>query len=120
MKKILIIDDDPGILKVIKFRLVKMGYEVLVAVNGKQGLEKAIEIKPDLVLLDFFMPVLNGDEVCKRIKAEQTTKHIPVILMTADALQIKEKHLQDMGADAKILKPFESQDLIAQVRKHIG
>ena len=120
MKKILIIDDDPGIVKVIQYRLIKLGYEVLTAVDGKEGLQKAMDIKPDLVLLDYFMPSLNGDEVCKHIKAHEATKHIPVILMTADTQQIQEKQLCQMGADDKIIKPFESEEFFKKIRKYLG
>ena len=120
MKKILIIDDDPGIIKVVEFRLVKMGYEVLIAVNGKEGLQRTMEINPDLVLLDFTMPFLNGDEVCKRIKAGEATKHIPVILMTGSEPQIREKQLHEMGAQDFILKPFKFEELFEKIRKFIG
>jgi CheY-like chemotaxis protein len=120
MKRVLIIDDDPGIIKVVQFRLVKMGYEVLTAVDGKEGLQKVMEKKPDLVLVDFSMPFLKGDDVCKHIKAEKTTRHIPVILMTGSVPQIQEKQLYEMGFDDMIIKPFEPEKFLEKVRKHIG
>jgi len=119
MKKILITDDEPDIVKVIRFRLVKMGYEVVIAVNGREGLEMARTIKPDLVLLDFRMPFLNGDEVCKEIKKDQSTKHIPVILMTASIQNALEEDIKSMGADDYILKPFEPEELIQKIKKLI-
>lgn len=119
MKKILIIDDEPDIIKVVKFRLIKMGYEVMTATNGKEGLEMVRPTKPDLVLLDFRMPFLNGDEVCKEIKKDESTKHIPVILMTASIQNALEENIQMMGADDYILKPFEPEELIKKIKRLI-
>ena len=120
MKKILIADDEPNMLKVVKFRLAKMGYDVTIAANGKEALEKAREIKPDLILLDFHMPFLNGDEACQLIKADATIKHIPVILMTGSSKKVTEENIRMIGADDQILKPFEPEVLLEKVRKFIG
>jgi CheY-like chemotaxis protein len=120
MKRILITDDEPDIVKVVKFRLIKMGYEVTVATNGKEGLEAVKLTKPDLVLLDYRMPFLNGDEVCKEIKKDASTRHIPVILMTASTQNTVGENIQTMGADDYILKPFEPEELIEKIRKLIG
>ena len=118
-KKILIIDDEPDIVKVVKFRLIKGGYEVLTAADGKEGLGFLRSIKPDLILLDFRMPFLNGDEVCKEIKKDESTKHIPVILMTASIQNALEEKVQTMGADDYILKPFDPEELIKKIEKLI-
>lgn len=120
VKKILITDDEPDIVKVVKFRLIKMGYEVITASNGKEGLESVRLTKPDLVLLDFRMPFLNGDEVCKEIKKDESTRHIPVILMTASIQNALEEDIEKMGADDHILKPFDPEELIKKIRKLIG
>jgi len=119
VKKILIIDDEPDIIKIIKFRLVKMGYEVTTAADGKEGLESVRLTKPDLVLLDFRMPFLNGDEVCKEIKKDESTKHIPVMLMTASTQDALEENTIKMGVDDYILKPFDPEELINKIRKLI-
>jgi len=119
MKKILIADDEPDILKVVKFRLIKAGYEIMMAVNGKEAIELVQKIKPDLVLLDFSMPLMNGDEVCKQIKADPLTKHIPVIMMTASTERAHETHIKMIGADDRLLKPFEPEDLIEKVEKFV-
>ena len=119
-KRILITDDEPDIVKVVKFRLIKMGYEVTIATNGKEGLEMARLTKPDLVLLDFRMPFLNGDEVCKEIKKDESIKHIPVILMTASIQNALEEDVLKMGADDFILKPFEPEELLKKINKLIG
>ena len=119
-KKILIIDDEPDIIKVVKFRLIKTGYEVMTAADGREGLELVRVLKPDLVLLDYRMPFLNGDEVCKEIKKDESIKHIPVILMTASTQDTLKENIQTMGADDYILKPFEPEELIKKIRKLIG
>ena len=119
MKKILIIDDEPDIIKVVKFRLIKMGYEVMTATNGREGLESLRALKPDLVLLDYRMSFLSGDEVCKEIKKDESTRHIPVILMTASTQDTWEENIQTMGADDYILKPFEPEELIKKIKKLI-
>lgn len=120
MKKILITDDEPDILKVVQFRLKKMGYEIIIATNGQEGLDRARELKPDLVLLDFSMPFLNGDEVCRAIKADPNIMHIPVILMTASTKKVQEEHFMKVGADESILKPFEPEELLQKIKKLIG
>ena len=119
-KKILIIDDEPDIIKVVKFRLIKTGYELMTAADGREGLELARVLKPDLVLLDYRMPFLNGDEVCKEIKKDESTKHIPVILMTASTQDTLKENIQTMGADDYILKPFEPEELIKKIKRLIG
>ncbi len=119
MKKILITDDEPDILKVVKFRLIKAGYEVITATNGQEGLDRARSTKPDLVILDYRMPILNGDEVCKQIKTDADLKHIPVILMTASTQEALEESILSIGADAFILKPFDPDDLLEKIKKLI-
>lgn len=116
MKKILIADDEPDIVKVIKFRLIKMGYEIHVAANGRDAVDMIKGIKPDLVLLDFSMPFLTGDEVCIQAKNDPDTKHIPVILMTASSHKVTDEHIAQIGANGHILKPFETQELIDKVQ----
>ena len=120
MKKILIIEDEQDILKVVKYRLIKMGYEVIATVNGEEGLSLAKEIKPDLILTDLSLPVIDGDEICKQLKMDPTTKHIPIILMTASTRGVMEENIRIMGADDRILKPFEPEDLLGKVTKFIG
>jgi CheY-like chemotaxis protein len=82
-KKILIIDDEKGIIKVVTSRLIANGYEVISATDGVEGLEKAKKEKPDLVLLDIMMPVMSGYEVIEELKKDDATKSIPVIMVTA-------------------------------------
>ncbi|MCK9594482.1 MAG: response regulator [Candidatus Omnitrophica bacterium] len=118
-KKIVVVDDEPDVLKVEVFRLKKMGYEVYVAVNGKEGLELIREKKPDLVLLDLRLPVMEGTEVCIQMKADEGLRGIPVILVTASSDCVVEK-VKLCKADDYMLKPFDSAEMAAKIVKFLG
>ncbi len=109
---VLIVEDDKNIQELLQMYLEKEGYAVTVASDGGQGLTKFRAIKPDLVLLDVMMPVMDGFEVCKQIRAESRT---PVIMLTAKGeLDDKVTGLKS-GADDYVTKPFEMQELIARI-----
>jgi DNA-binding response OmpR family regulator len=115
-KKILIVDDDPIILRLLASRLKNSGYDVVSAIDGESGLKKAIAKKPDLVLLDIIMPGLNGFEVCKRLKENDKTKDIPVIMLTALAGEKDLSKSLEEGADCFITKPFSAVDLLHEIK----
>lgn len=118
-KKILIVDDDPIILRLLASRLKDSGYDVFSASDGVSGLKKAITKKPDLVLLDIIMPGLNGFEVCKRLKEKENdkTKDIPVIMLTALAEKKDLSKSLEEGADCFITKPFRAVNLLHEIKK---
>ena len=121
-KKILIIDDEQPILLVSRRRLEGRNYKVIIADNGKEGIDKAIAFKPDLILLDLVMPEPDGYEVCRRLKATEETREIPIIVFTASSWvndSIK-KRVIELGAAAYLEKPFESDDLVAIIEKKIS
>jgi len=118
-KRILVVDDEEIMLKVVSYRLKSLGYEVLTAVNGKDGLEKIKQEKPDLVILDMRLPLMDGKEVCQSVKTTDDLRHIPVILLTASAENIAQK-AKDCCADDYSLKPFDPADLTAKIKKLIG
>ncbi len=120
MKRILIVDDEPDILKVMRFRLTQRGYEIATAVNGQEGLERAKEFKPDLILADIVMPKMKGDELCRRIKADPATRHMAVIIMTASIIGQTPEAIHKIKADGFILKPFEPQELFEKIKDLIG
>jgi DNA-binding response OmpR family regulator len=115
LKKILVIDDYPDNVFLLQDRLEKEGFEVVKAYDGSMGIEKAVEEKPDLILLDVMMPDISGFEVCKTLSTREETKLIPVILLTAliDGDNIK-LGLQ-VGAFDYIKKPFNRIELIARI-----
>ncbi len=122
MEKILYADDDPDTQEIIKDILTKEGYEVIIAKDGNEALNLAKLNKPDLIVLDYLMPGLNGAEVCQALKKDDETKYIPVIVVTAYPGE-KEKSLSG-GAVDFITKPVEKIDLLLRMRsilkvKHI-
>lgn len=118
-KRILIVDDEPDLVKVTSFRLKKAGYQVLISVDGRQALELIQKDPPDLILLDLLLPHIQGDQVCKQIKQDPKLKHIPVILFTATAVDIPAK-VKEVGADDYLTKPFDPEELMGKVKKYAG
>lgn len=122
MEKILYADDDSDTQEIIKDILTKEGYEVIIAKDGNEALNLAKVNKPDLIALDYLMPGLNGEEVCKFLKMDAETQHIPVIMVTAYPSE-KEKGL-GAGAVDFITKPIGKTELLLRIRavlkvKHI-
>jgi len=118
-KKILIVDDEPDLLKVTVTRLETSGYEVLQAVSSEGALEVLKKNKPDLILLDLLLPDMQGDTLCKQLKSDKALKDIPIVLFTASIVRVPEK-VKEMGADDYILKPFEPEDLLFKIKKFTG
>ncbi len=113
--KILVVDDEPQNVRLLQIRLQADGYTVLTATNGQEALERVKIEAPDLILLDVMMPGMNGFEVCRRIRAEESTQFIPVVMVTA--LSDKEDRITaiEAGADDFISKPFDSHEVLARV-----
>jgi CheY-like chemotaxis protein len=118
-KKILVVDDEPDLLKVTLLRLKKTGFEVYGGIDGMEVLDIARRVIPDLIILDVYLPVLNGDEVAKILKKDDKLKHIPVILISATTGTLEERTAES-GADAYLTKPFEPEELIDMVKKILG
>ena len=115
-KKILIVDDEPANLSVLRYRLHAEGYRVSAADSGARALQKARKENPDLILLDVIMPEMNGFQVSKHLKENARTKHIPVILLTSlDNEEFVAKGLTD-GAVCFISKPYNPVDLLEEIR----
>lgn len=119
-KKILVVDDENELLKALSIRLKTSGYEVITASDGQEGLEKAKSQSPDLIVLDILMPKMDGYEVCRMLKFDEKYKSIPVIMLTAKAQDIDKAMGKKVGADDYITKPFETQDLVDKIKKHLG
>ena len=117
-KQILCIEDEPEMIDLIRLILGRRGFEVVGAAGGKEGLEKLREQPPELVLLDLMMPDMDGWEVYQQMKADEKTKDIPVIVVTAKAQSIdKVLGLHIAKVDDYIAKPFSPQDLLNSVEK---
>jgi two-component system cell cycle response regulator len=115
MKKILVIDDYPDNVFILQDRLEREGFEVIKAYQGETGIQKAVEEKPDLILLDIMMPDMSGFDVCKTLTAHKATKSIPIILLTAlpEADDLSKGFMS--GAFDYIKKPFNRIELIARI-----
>jgi two-component system alkaline phosphatase synthesis response regulator PhoP len=118
--KILVVDDEIYIVHILDFSLGMEGYEVLTALDGEQALEKARAEKPDLIVLDIMMPRLDGYETCKRLKADEATKRIPVILLSAKGRNVDQKVGFEVGADDYITKPFSPRKLVERINSVLG
>ncbi|MBL7978122.1 MAG: response regulator transcription factor [Bacteroidetes Order II. Incertae sedis bacterium] len=113
---ILLIDDEPDILELLKYNLNKAGYATQLAFNGAEGLEKTRKIKPDLVILDIMMPGLDGVFVCKAIRAEEPIAHTPIIMLTAKMNEESEVLGLEAGADDYLTKPVSPRLLVSRVQ----
>ena len=115
-RKILFIEDEPDQVLMVSLRLKKNGFSVLSAQDGLAGIEKAIEEKPDLILLDIIMPGLDGFEVCRRLRHASATKRVPIIATTAAGDDDLERKCLAAGADECVRKPYDAADLLAKIK----
>ena len=114
--RILLVDDEPSIVKMVGKRLEVEGFDVLVAVDGQDALTKAQTGHPDLIILDLMLPKLNGYEVCTMLKQDTRYQKIPIVLFTAKAQEKDEKLGMECGANAYVRKPFRAQELLETIR----
>lgn len=118
-KKILVIDDSLTIQKMVELSLVDQNYEIHTASDGKQGLTKIKEVKPDLILLDVTLPQMSGYDVCHQLKRDKYTRKIPIVMLTARDKMIEQFRGKWAGANFYMGKPFSSDELIKKVREFI-
>ena len=118
-KKILVVDDEPDILKVVTFRVKKLEYEVVTATNGQEALDLIQKEEPDLILLDIELPVMNGYEVCQRVKTNEKLKHIPIIFLSANSASKIAERAKEFNADDYLIKPFDSEELLKKIKNFI-
>jgi DNA-binding response OmpR family regulator len=119
-EQVLVIDDSPTITKVVQLVLTKAGYQVSTAADGEQGLAAVRAHRPDLILLDFVMPRMNGYQFCRELTADAKLRDIPVILMSAKGDQVGERFVKVMGIVDYITKPFSPEAITAVVQHTIG
>ncbi len=118
--RVLVVDDETDIVSTVKYRLEFCEFEVITAANGKEGLEKAANEKPDIILLDISMPVMNGHEMLERLKNSPDIKDIPVIVLSAfsDAKDVAQA--AKLGIADYVTKPFDFPDLMEKISKTLG
>lgn len=115
-RTVLIIEDDPHIVDILKFNFQKEGYKVLIGTDGALGLELALNENPDLILLDVMLPKMDGFEVCRRIREKSTT---PIIMLTAREEEVDKVLGLELGADDYMTKPFSIRELTARVKANL-
>ena len=114
--KILLVEDEKNIAKVVSYNLEKEGYQVLLAKDGEEALELARGSGPDLVLLDLMLPKMDGLEVCRQIRSDSKISRLPIIMLTAKTQETDRVVGLEMGADDYIPKPFSPRELVARVK----
>ena len=119
-KLILIVEDDPKNLKLIRDLLQVSGYSVLEASDGKQGVEMAKEKNPDLILMDIQMPVMDGLEATRILKAERETNKIPIVVLTAYAMKGDEEKMREAGCDGYITKPIDTRKFLKKISEYLS
>ncbi|MBU9889173.1 MAG: response regulator [Candidatus Omnitrophica bacterium] len=119
-KKILLVDDEPDIRLLMTARLNYMGYDVVTAGDGQEGLNLARKESPDLILLDLMLPKLDGYKVCRMLKFDKAYGHIPVVIFSSRGSEEDKKLAAEVGADGYMIKPFQEQELVSTLQKFFG
>jgi len=115
-EKILIVEDEKDIVKMLEYNLKKDGYSTLSARNGEDAIDSAKRSQPNLILLDLMLPGMDGLEVCRTLKAERKTSNIPIIMLTAKSQESDKIVGLELGADDYVTKPFSPRELIARIK----
>lgn len=115
--RILLVEDDPDMVSAVRLRLEANNYDLLVAQDGLQGLNKARTEKPDLIILDIMLSKLDGLAVCRMLKFDERYKKIPIIILTAKAQKSDIQRGKEVGADAYITKPFKCEELLSKMQE---
>lgn len=118
-KTILIVDDEPYMIRLLQHHVERAGYKMVKAVNGREALEKVGSEKPDLIIMDVMMPELNGLEVLSQIRESPETAELPVIIMTANAQRFTKEEAEAAGVSAFLTKPFSPTQLMLQIQNQL-
>ncbi|MFJ7363254.1 response regulator transcription factor [Peribacillus frigoritolerans] len=113
-KKILVVDDEQSIVTLLQYNLEQSGYTVITALDGEQGLEAAVDIRPDLVVLDLMLPKMDGLEVCKQLRQQKI--NIPILMLTAKDDEFDKVLGLELGADDYLTKPFSPREVVARIK----
>jgi DNA-binding response OmpR family regulator len=114
--KILVVDDEPDAVELVEFNLKAAGYEVVTAADGEEALRKARGLVPDLMVLDWMLPAVDGLEVCKMLRRDAATASIPILMLTAKAAEIDRVLGLELGADDYVTKPFSPRELVLRIK----
>ena len=116
MERVLIVDDDPDIVRLVSYNLAQAGFEPSSAGTGRQALEMIESTAPDLVLLDLMLPDIDGIEVCRTLRSRESTRLLPIVMLTARSEEIDRVVGFELGADDYVMKPFSTRELVLRVK----
>ncbi|MFH1262770.1 MAG: response regulator [Pseudomonadota bacterium] len=114
--RVLIVEDHPDIVEIVRYNLEREGFQVSWAKDGEEGLKKIMAERPDLLLLDLMLPKMSGFDVCKTLRSEVGTRSLPVVMLTAKGEEVDIVRGLELGADDYVTKPFKPKELLARVR----
>ncbi|MEE8114163.1 MAG: response regulator [Nitrososphaerales archaeon] len=117
MKKALIVEDHPDMVEILTLQLERLGFAVVSASNGKAGVEKAIKEKPNLILMDIMMSVMDGREATRIIRSKKNTKNIPILATTAMTEKSQLRECIEAGCNDYLVKPFSPKELASHIEK---
>ncbi len=115
--RVLVVDDEPDLVRILQFGLQAAGYVVEFAADGQEGLKKAREMKPDIILLDLMLPKLDGYKVCRMLKFDERYKQIPIIILSARTQEGDQALALEMGANRFITKPYDFTTILGMVEE---
>ena len=113
--RVLIVDDEPDLIHILEFGLKAAGYQVDVAADGQEGLKKARDTRPDIILLDLMLPKLDGYKVCRLLKFDERYRQIPIIILSARTQEGDQSLAKEMGANLFVTKPYEFSEILAHI-----
>lgn len=116
-KRILLVDDEKDLSYAVALQLEANNFEVLLAYDGQEALDKARKEKPDLIILDLMLPKIDGFKVCRMLKLDEKYKNIPIILFTARAQESDKEIGREVGADSYITKPFDPHEILSKINE---
>lgn len=114
--RVLVVDDEPDLVRILEFGLKAAGYAVETAADGQEGLKKARELKPDIILLDLMLPKLDGYKVCRLLKFDERYKHIPIMILSARTQEGDQTLAHEMGANRFLTKPYEFAEILEHIQ----
>ncbi|HEU4335393.1 MAG TPA: response regulator [Candidatus Eisenbacteria bacterium] len=113
--RVLVVDDEPDLVRILEFALRGAGYQVEVAADGQEGLKKARETRPDIILLDLMLPKLDGYKICRMLKFDERYRHIPIIILSARTQEGDQSLAIEMGANLFVTKPYEFEEILGHI-----
>jgi DNA-binding response OmpR family regulator len=116
MERVLIVDDDPDIQRLVSYNLTQAGFEVTTAENGRKALDSVHKHPPDLIILDLMLPDIDGMEVCRTLRQGENSRRIPIVMLTARSEEIDRVIGFELGADDYVMKPFSPRELVLRIK----